>query len=57
MLCFVTFATAMLHNVYRPETACDSDGDEGDGEGDDRQQNSRYDDLLARDNLMCAIFP
>ena len=34
-----------------------SDGDEGDGEGDDRQQNNLNDDLLARDNLMRAIFP
>ena len=39
------------------DAASDSDGDEGDGEGDDRQQNNRNDDLLARDNLMRAIFP
>ena len=39
------------------DAASDSDGDEGDGEGDDRQQNNRNDGLLARDNLMRAIFP
>ena len=66
-LCFVIFATAILHNVYRPETAkstmrpatvtvSDADGDEGDGEGDDRQQNNRNDGMLARYNLMRAIF-
>ena len=38
------------------DAASDSDGDEGDGEGDDRQQNNRNDGLLARDNLMRAIF-
>ena len=39
------------------DAASDSDGDEGDGESDDRQQNNRNDGLLARDNLMRAIFP
>ena len=39
------------------DAASDSDGDDGDGEGDDRQQNNRNDGLLARDNLMRAIFP
>ena len=39
------------------DAASDSDGDEGGGEGDDRQQNNRNDGLLARDNLMRAIFP
>ena len=39
------------------DAASDSDCDEGDGEGDDRQQNNRNDGLLARDNLMRAIFP
>ena len=35
VLCFVIFGTAILHNVYRPETAddaaSDSDGAEGGG--------------------------
>ena len=66
MLCFVIFATAILHNVPidrrlpAPEVddaASGSDCDEGDGEGDDRQQNNRNDGLLAGDNLMRAIFP
>ena len=39
------------------DAASGSDGDEGDGEGDDRQQNNRNDRLLAGDNLMRAIFP
>ena len=39
------------------EAASDSDGGEWDGECDDRQQNNRNDGLLARDNLMRAIFP
>ena len=34
------------------EVASDSDGDERDGEGDDRQQNNRNNGLIARDNLM-----
>ena len=48
---------------YRPETACtevddaasDSD-EEGDGDGDDRQHNSGNDGLIARDNLMRAVY-
>ena len=44
-----------LHQV--DDAASDSDGDEGGGEGDARQQNNRNDGLLARDNLMRAIFP
>ena len=39
------------------DAASDSDGDEGDGEDDDRQQNNLNDGLLVRDNLMRAIFP
>ena len=39
------------------DAASESDGDEGDGEGDDRQQNNLNDGLLARDNLMRAISP
>ena len=39
------------------DAASDSDGDEVDGEGDDRQQNNRNDGLLARYNLLRAIFP
>ena len=39
------------------DAASDRCGDEGDGEGDDRQQNNGNDGLLARDKLMRAIFP
>ena len=39
------------------DAASESDGDEGDGEGDDRQQNNLNDGLLARDNIMRAISP
>ena len=46
-----------LHQAEVDDAASDSGGDEGDGEGDDRQQNNRNDGLLARYNLMRAIFP
>ena len=39
------------------DAASGSGGDEGYGEGDDRQQNKRNDGVIARDNLMRAIFP
>ena len=69
MLCFVIIKNYSLllyctmcidRRLPAPEVddaASGSDCDEGDGEGDDRQQNNRNDGLLAGDNLMRAIFP
>ena len=64
----IIVATAILHNICidrrlpAPEVddaASDSDGDEGDGDGDgdDHQQNNRNDGVIARDNIMRAVFP
>ena len=60
----VIVATAILHNICidrkLPAPEVDdaaSDSDEGDGEGDNRQQNNRNDGVIARDNLMRAVFP
>ena len=65
----IIVATAILHNrgpicidrrLPAPEVddaASDSDGDEGDGDGDDHQQNNRNDGVIARDNIMRAVFP
>ena len=61
----IIVATAILHNICSdrrlpaPEVddaASDSDGDEGDGDGDDHQQNNRNDGVIARDNIMPAVF-
>ena len=54
------YCTNIDRRLPAPEVddeASDSDGDEGGGEGDDRQQNNRNDGVIAADNLIRAVFP